>query len=102
MMMDVAEVEKQPASPGQMLRAAREAKGWKVEQVASQLKLSRRQIEALEADAFADLPGLTFVRGFVRNYARVLEQAAISTGVDGAWHGQRHAGRFCLVQLFTR
>ncbi|RTL03416.1 MAG: helix-turn-helix domain-containing protein, partial [Neisseriaceae bacterium] len=73
MMMEVAEVEKQPASPGQMLRAAREAKGWKVEQVASQLKLSRRQIEALEADAFADLPGLTFVRGFVRNYARVLE-----------------------------
>ena len=73
MMMDVAEVEKQPASPGQMLRAAREAKGWKVELVASQLKLSRRQIEALEADAFADLPGLTFVRGFVRNYARVLE-----------------------------
>ncbi len=75
MMMEAAEaeVEVKPTSPGQLLRAAREAKGWKVEHVASQLKLSRRQIEALEADAFTDLPGLTFVRGFVRNYARLLE-----------------------------
>lgn len=75
MMMEAAEaeVEVKPSSPGQILRAAREAKEWKVEHVASQLKLSRRQIEALEADAFTDLPGLTFVRGFVRNYARLLE-----------------------------
>jgi cytoskeleton protein RodZ len=41
--------------------------------VAAQLKLSRRQIEALEADRYWDLPGNTFVRGFVRNYARLLE-----------------------------
>ena len=75
MMMEAAEaeVEVKPSSPGQLLRAAREAKGWKVEYVASQLKLARRQIEALEADAFTDLPGLTFVRGFVRNYARLLD-----------------------------
>jgi len=75
MMMEAAEaeVEVKPSSPGQMLRAAREAKAWKVEYVASQLKLSRRQIEALEADAFTELPGLTFVRGFVRNYARLLD-----------------------------
>lgn len=77
MMMEAAEaeaeVEVKPSSPGQMLRAAREAKDWKVEHVAGQLKLSRRQIEALEADAFTELPGLTFVRGFVRNYARLLD-----------------------------
>lgn len=78
MMMEAeAAIEVKPSSsassPGQMLRQAREARGLKVDEVVSQLKLSRRQIEALEADAFTDLPGLTFVRGFVRNYARLLE-----------------------------
>ena len=74
MMMEAeAAIEVKPTSPGQMLREVREARGLKVDDVVSQLKLSRRQVEALEADAFAELPGLTFVRGFVRNYARLLE-----------------------------
>lgn len=59
-------------SPGAALRIARELRGWSVEQVAGQLKLSVGQITALEADAFDSLPGNTFVRGFVRNYARLL------------------------------
>lgn len=66
-------VENSPASAGSLLRKAREAKGMSLDDVAGKLKLSRRQIEALEADNFAELPGLTFVRGFVRNYARVLD-----------------------------
>ena len=66
-------VENGPASAGSLLRKAREAKGMSLEDVAGKLKLSRRQIEALEADNFSELPGLTFVRGFVRNYARVLD-----------------------------
>ncbi|MBZ0091370.1 MAG: DUF4115 domain-containing protein [Sulfuricellaceae bacterium] len=41
-------------------------------EVARQLKLSVRQIEALEADDYGSLPGPTFVRGFVRNYAKIL------------------------------
>lgn len=74
MMMEAeAAIEVKPTSPGQMLREVREARGLKVDDVVSQLKLSRRQVEALEADAFTELPGLTFVRGFVRNYARLLE-----------------------------
>lgn len=74
MMMEAdAAIEVKPTSPGQMLREVREARGLRVDDVVSQLKLSRRQVEALEADAFTELPGLTFVRGFVRNYARLLE-----------------------------
>ena len=59
--------------PGRTLADARLARHLTVAEVAQQLKLSATQIEALEADAYARLPGPVFVRGFVRNYARLLE-----------------------------
>lgn len=58
--------------PGAMLRAAREAAGLSLDQVAQQLKLAPRQVKAIEDESFGDLPGRTFSRGFVRNYARLL------------------------------
>jgi cytoskeleton protein RodZ len=60
------------AGPGARLRAAREAAGLSLEQVAQQLKLAPRQVKALEDESFGELPGRTFSRGFVRNYARLL------------------------------
>lgn len=60
------------STAGAMLRSAREAAGLTVDQVAQQLKLAPRQVKALEDESFADLPGRTFSRGFVRNYARLL------------------------------
>ena len=58
--------------PGARLRAAREAAGLSLDQVAQQLKLAPRQVKALEDENFGELPGRTFSRGFVRNYARLL------------------------------
>ena len=58
--------------PGNALREAREAQNLTVADVARQLKLSLNQVEALEAGEFGRLPGQVFVRGFVRNYARLL------------------------------
>lgn len=58
---------------GARLKAAREARGLGLGEVADRLKLSLRQLEAIEADNFSALPGATFVRGFVRNYARFLD-----------------------------
>jgi len=60
------------STAGAQLRAAREAAGWSQEAVAQQLKLAPRQVRAIEEDDYARLPGRTFVRGFVRNYARLL------------------------------
>ncbi len=57
--------------PGARLKAAREAAGLSLDQVAQQLKLAPRQVKALEDEDFVRLPGRTFVRGFVRNYARL-------------------------------
>ncbi|MBV6475445.1 MAG: DUF4115 domain-containing protein [Rhodocyclaceae bacterium] len=59
--------------PGAMLRMAREARGMATTEVAAALKMSPRQIEAIEAEDFSRLPGATFVRGFIRNYARLLK-----------------------------
>lgn len=58
---------------GSQLRAAREAARLSFDEVAHALKFSPRQIESLEADDYAALPGVTIVRGFVRSYARLLK-----------------------------
>lgn len=60
-------------APGAALAAARQAQNLSVADAARQLKLSVSQIEALEAGAFEKLPGTIFVRGFIRNYARLLK-----------------------------
>jgi cytoskeleton protein RodZ len=61
-----------PVAPGSLLAAQRQARGWSVEQVASQLKLAPRQVVAIEADNFGALPGLAIARGFVRAYAKLM------------------------------
>jgi cytoskeleton protein RodZ len=58
---------------GADLKSAREALGLSLSEVAHQLKLAPRQVEALEAGRFEALPGATFVRGMLRNYARLLK-----------------------------
>lgn len=57
---------------GARLRAAREAAGLAQEDIAARLRLSLRQVQALEQDEDDALPPAPFVRGFVRNYARTL------------------------------
>lgn len=62
-----------PAVPlGKTLREARERLGLSIADVANQIKLAPRQIEALEAEDFRHLPEMPFVRGFVRGYAKLL------------------------------
>jgi len=58
---------------GGKLRAAREAAGLAVADIAQSLKFTPRQIELLEADDYAGLPGTTVVRGFIRSYAKLLK-----------------------------
>jgi cytoskeleton protein RodZ len=69
------EVAIEPALPlpGGVLRAAREARGYSIAEIAQALKFGVRQLEALENDDYASLQGTTFIRGFVRSYARYLK-----------------------------
>lgn len=57
---------------GQALASARAAKGMTLADVATKIKLTVRQVEALEAEDAIHLPGDLFLRGFVRNYARLV------------------------------
>lgn len=68
-----AEAAEPKQSAGQLLRAARLVRGMSIEDVARQLRLSIRQITALEEDDYAKLSGDTFLRGFVRNYAKLVQ-----------------------------
>ena len=58
--------------PGAYLRKAREDAEMSVDKVATALLLHSATVEAIEADAYERLPAPTFVRGYLRGYARVL------------------------------
>ncbi|MEZ0210921.1 MAG: RodZ domain-containing protein [Methylophilus sp.] len=57
---------------GNILKAARESQGLSIHEVCSQLRLGVKQIQAIEQDDFDKLPQPSIVRGFIRNYARLL------------------------------
>ena len=59
--------------PGARLRDAREAIGLSLEDVSARLHLDRHTVESLEADRFDHLPAPTFVRGYLRAYARLID-----------------------------
>lgn len=71
---------------GAVLREARESAGISVEEVAGRIKFAPRQIEALEAGDFSQLPEMAFIRGFVRSYARLmqLDDKALLDALPGA------------------
>jgi cytoskeleton protein RodZ len=61
-----------PRSLGQTLAVERERQGLARTDVAQRLHMSAYQIEALETGDYSRLPRGTFLRGFVRNYAKAL------------------------------
>lgn len=67
-----------PRSLGQTLAAERERQGLSRADVAQRLHMSAYQIEAIETGDYSRLPRGTFLRGFVRNYAKVLAVPADS------------------------
>ena len=69
-----AESELPQALPaGEQLAAARANRGLSITEIAQHLKLSPWQVEALEAGDHRRLPSPVFVRGFIRNYARLVK-----------------------------
>jgi cytoskeleton protein RodZ len=60
-------------TPGRLLAAERMRQNLSLADVSRQLRISERQLSALENDRYDELPGPVFVRGFIRNYARLLK-----------------------------
>mgnify|MGYP001570123509 CR=1 FL=1 len=67
-----ADIAASRSGPGQLLRQARLDLRLAPEDVAQILHLSSKQIVALEKDDYKTLPGPTYVRGYLRNYAQLL------------------------------
>jgi cytoskeleton protein RodZ len=61
-----------PLPLGQLLAAERERQGLSRADAAQRLHMSASQVEALETGDYSRLPKGTFLRGFVRNYTRLL------------------------------
>lgn len=57
---------------GEVLRAAREAKGVDLVRVERETKIRERYLSALERGEYRDLPGSVYTRGFLRNYGTYL------------------------------
>lgn len=60
------------ATLGEELKAAREAKGYTLRQIAEKTRISHMFLKALEEDDYEVIPGDIFVTGFLRTYAKEL------------------------------
>lgn len=110
---------------GARLRSVRIARNLSTKVVAERLRLTSKQIDALEQDDFAALPGPATVKGFIRIYAKLLKIPAdsmlgayaemmpeavpyminISSGIgvrvkEKAMSGRSHYWLFTLLLLF--
>lgn len=63
----------QGRGPGSRLRKAREAKGFSVEEVARKLFLNSQVVHQLENDDYKSHHSITFIRGYLRSYARLVD-----------------------------
>lgn len=57
---------------GQILKEAREANLYTLDEVERHTKIRKELLKALEEDNYAKLPPLTFIQGFIKNYAKFL------------------------------
>jgi cytoskeleton protein RodZ len=63
------------ASVGAFLRELRARRGVSLEEIARTTRVAPRYLEALEADAYDDLPAPVFIRGFIRAYCQALGES---------------------------
>ncbi len=63
---------------GAFLRATREVRRISPAELSTLTRISQRFLDAMERDAYTELPGATFVRGYLKMVLRALE------GLDGA------------------
>ena len=71
--MSDSDTQIEQAEIGQLLRAAREASGASVDDVAAILRIRSDHLQALEDEDFERLPGSVYAIGFIRTYATHLD-----------------------------
>jgi cytoskeleton protein RodZ len=77
-----------PTTVGEKLRAAREAQGLDLPEIASRTRIPQRHLEAIEKGNYAGLPSITYALGFAKAYARTVgaDEVAIAKELRGELH----------------
>jgi transcriptional regulator with XRE-family HTH domain len=72
-----------PATVGEKLRAAREAQGLGLAEIAAATRIPQRHLDAIEKSQYASLPSITYAIGFAKAYARAVgaDEVAIARDV---------------------
>ena len=66
-------VEIKTATVGSRLREERLSRGIKRTEIAERLHITNHYVKALESNSFDKLPGAIFVKGYLKNYAELLD-----------------------------
>lgn len=69
-----------PATVGEKLRGAREARGMELSEVAARTRIPQRHLEAIERSNYASLPSSTYALGFAKAYARAVGADEVAIG----------------------
>ena len=75
-----------PLGAGARLRAAREAQGLDLAEIAVRTRIPQRHLEAIESGDYSGLPSSTYALGFAKAYARAVgeDEVAVARDVRGA------------------
>lgn len=93
---DIEAIDEAPApaeepTVGERLRAAREAKGLSLEDIAAQTRIPQRHLESIETADWEALPAPTYTTGFAKSYASAvgLDRTDIGDQLRAEMGGQR-------------
>ncbi|WP_333573453.1 helix-turn-helix domain-containing protein [Sphingomonas sp.] len=70
------------ARPGERLRAAREAMGLDLPEIAARTRIPQRHLEAIEQGTYSGLPSITYATGFAKAYARAVNADEVAIAHD--------------------
>lgn len=68
--------------PGERLRAAREALGLDLTEIAARTRIPQRHLEAIEEGTYSGLPSITYATGFAKAYARAVDADEVAIARD--------------------
>ena len=92
------------SSIGQRLRQARERQQLELAEIARTLRLSPESVQALEMDNYHPFAAPAYVRGYLRNYARLIgvSEQAILSEFDSAGHSESNTPKVRSFDKLSR